>query len=105
MKKAVAWGEERESEQVEAFEENLQEKAEIHAEKMKKVLDAMEKLPLKCRQVFKMAYFEGLKNKEIANSLDISENTVKTHKKLALKQLRINLLSTIAFLICLQIFS
>jgi RNA polymerase sigma-70 factor (family 1) len=101
MKKAQAWGEERESEQDTAFRD-LSEKAEIHAEKMKRVLEIMEKLPLKCQTVFKMAYLEGLKNKQIAHTLCISENTVKTHKQYALKRLRMDLLSIIIFQICLH---
>jgi RNA polymerase sigma-70 factor (family 1) len=101
MKKALAWGEERESEQDTAFRD-LSGKAEIHAEKMKRVLDIMEELPLKCQTVFKMAYLEGLKNKQIAHTLRISENTVKTHKQYALKRLRMDLLSIIIFQICLH---
>ncbi len=82
MKKAAGMEEERESEQDTAFRD-LSGKAEIHAEKMKKrVLEIIEKLPLKCQTVFKMAYLEGLKNKQIAHTLRISENTVKTHKQI-----------------------
>ena len=102
MKKALAWGEKRESEQDDDFERDLSGKAEIHAEKMERVLNIVEKLPLKCRTVFKMAYLEGLKNKHIALTLRISENTVKTHKQYALKRLRMDLLSIIIFQICLH---
>ncbi len=104
MKKALAWGEERESEQHDDFDRDLLGKAEIHAEKMKRVIDIMEKLPLKCRKVFKMAYLDGFKNKQIAHTLRISENTVKTHKQYALKRLRMDLLSIIIFQICLHYF-
>jgi RNA polymerase sigma-70 factor (ECF subfamily) len=45
-------------------------------------------LPLKCRQVFQMFYFEDMSIKQIAKKLDISTNTVKSHKQKALQLLK-----------------
>jgi len=49
----------------------------------------IEKLPKKCRQVFKMAYLEGQSSKKIAAFLGISENTVFNQRKKALRILRV----------------
>ena len=49
---------------------------------------AIEQLPKKGKQVFELSVIHGLKEKEIAEDLGISVNTVKTHKKRALKDLR-----------------
>jgi RNA polymerase sigma-70 factor (family 1) len=48
----------------------------------------IELLPLKCKQVFKFSRFEGLKYKEIAVLMNISEKTVENHMVKALKVLR-----------------
>lgn len=48
----------------------------------------IDKLPPKCREVFKLNRFEHLKYKEIALRLDISEKTVENHIANALKTLR-----------------
>ncbi|MFA6245627.1 MAG: RNA polymerase sigma-70 factor [Mucilaginibacter sp.] len=45
-------------------------------------------LPEKCKQVFKLSRFDGLKYKEIAQILDLSERTVENHIANALKVLR-----------------
>lgn len=49
---------------------------------------AIEELPDKCREVFKMSYMEDKKNKEIAESLQLSVKTVEVHIYRALKFLR-----------------
>ncbi|MEN8119301.1 MAG: RNA polymerase sigma-70 factor [Bacteroidota bacterium] len=49
---------------------------------------AIENLPEKCKEVFKLSRFKGLKNNEIATQLDISINTVQTQISVALKKLR-----------------
>ncbi|MBB5441275.1 RNA polymerase sigma-70 factor (ECF subfamily) [Pedobacter sp. AK017] len=62
----------------------------ITAETTKLINDAIEALPEQGRNVFKMS-LGGLKNDEIAERLDISVNTVKTHKQRALASLRLSL--------------
>ena len=53
-----------------------------------KVIQAIEALPGECRQVFLKSRMENEKNKEVAEELGISVNTVKYHLKDALKILR-----------------
>jgi len=49
---------------------------------------AIEELPEQCRKIFKMSRQKGLKYHEIAKELNISENTVDTQIRRALKRLR-----------------
>jgi len=49
---------------------------------------AIEELPEKCRDIFKMNRMEGLSNQEIADYLNISKRTVETQISKALKTLR-----------------
>lgn len=66
---------------------------------------AIKTLPPQCQLVFILNKKEGLSTKEIANSLNLSENTVKSHLKKAKKDLGNNteLLTTLVFIhICLQ---
>ncbi len=49
---------------------------------------AIDELPEQCQKVFRMSRFEGLKQQEIADQLDISIKTVKNHITHALKQLQ-----------------
>jgi RNA polymerase sigma-70 factor (ECF subfamily) len=60
----------------------------IEAEVLDEVNRAVQKLPVGCRSVLYLSYFEGLRNKDIAIKLDVSVNTVKTQKKRALHLLR-----------------
>ncbi len=53
-----------------------------------KLFDAMERLPERCRKIFMMSCVEGLKYREIAAQMGISENTIKTQIKLGYKKLR-----------------
>lgn len=64
------------------------EKQIIDKEDMQYVYDEIERLPEKCRIIFKMAYFEEKKNAEIAEILDISIRTVEHQLYLGLKTLR-----------------
>jgi RNA polymerase sigma-70 factor (family 1) len=60
----------------------------IRSELMEEVYGEIEKLPEKRREVFKLAYIEGMKNDEIATHLRISIHTVKEHKGKALSFMR-----------------
>ncbi|MDL2282800.1 RNA polymerase sigma-70 factor, partial [Parabacteroides sp. OttesenSCG-928-G06] len=64
------------------------EKLLIDRERLQELYDAIEKLPEKCRQVFKLAYYEEKKNAEIADLLDLSIRTVEHQLYLGLKTLR-----------------
>ncbi len=52
---------------------------------------AIDSLPERCRQVFMMSRFQYLKNREIAQKLNISQNTVERQITIALEKLRKNL--------------
>ena len=61
---------------------------EIIEEERKKLYQEIETLSEKSKEVFKAIVLENLKYKEVAEQLNISVNTVKTHYSRALKQLR-----------------
>lgn len=63
---------------------------DIHAEHELKlfIYREIELLPAQCKKVFKLSRFEGLKYREIAVLLNISEKTVENHMIKALKTLR-----------------
>jgi RNA polymerase sigma-70 factor (ECF subfamily) len=63
---------------------NRIENKELHDE----IFAAINELPEKCREVFMLSYLEGMKNKEIADVMNISIKTVEVHMYKALKYLR-----------------
>ena len=63
----------------------------IKAEVLVLIKQTIETLPEGCRTVLKLAFFEGLKNEQIALELGISINTVKTQKQRALQLMRLKL--------------
>ncbi|RYY38055.1 MAG: RNA polymerase sigma-70 factor [Sphingobacteriaceae bacterium] len=63
--------------------------AKLHEAELKVILyKEIDLLPQQCKKVFKMNRFEGLKYREIAEILGISEKTVENHISNALKLLR-----------------
>lgn len=62
----------------------------IRTELLREIYEKIEELPEKRREVFKLAYLDGLKNDEIAEYLNISVFTVKEHKGKALQALRLH---------------
>ena len=67
----------------------------VEAEEEKRIWAAINDLPTKCRDIFIMNRFDGLKNQEIADKLDISKRTVEVQISNALKKLRDKLLNII----------
>ena len=57
-------------------------------ELQKKINNAIDSLPEKCREIFLLNRFEELKYQEIADKLNISIKTVETQMSKALKTLR-----------------
>ncbi len=62
---------------------------------------AIEELPDKCREVFRLSYLEEMKNKEIADFMHISLRTVEAHMYKALKFLRLRLKDIDMFILIL----
>lgn len=60
----------------------------ITAELDKKIKEAIDELPEKCREVFVMSRFQNLKYQEIADKLQISVKTVETQMSKALQHMR-----------------
>ena len=60
----------------------------IYDESIEIFNEALSRLPEKCRTIFKMSRFEGLKYKEIAFELSISVKTVEAYITKALKHFR-----------------
>ncbi len=65
---------------------------ELQAKELREQIDLdMAKLPPKCRTVFNLSRFSNMSNKEIAQFLDISENTVEQHMRKALRLMKSSL--------------
>jgi len=50
--------------------------AAVNAQQAQLLVDAIDSLPSRCREVFVLCYLEGLRQREVAARLGISENTV-----------------------------
>lgn len=57
-------------------------------ELQQKINDVVDQLPSQCKKIFRMNRYEGLKNEEIAETLNLSRRTVETQISKALKILR-----------------
>ena len=65
---------------------------DLTEEKIEEIInEAIDSLPEKCREIFILSRFEGMKYKEIAEKLNISVNTVENQMGIALRKLRIKL--------------
>lgn len=74
-----------------ALEEKEEEnylKKRIETEVFFEIQQALEQLPQRCRKVFELSYLEGLKVSQVAERLNISEETVKTQRLIARKHLQ-----------------
>jgi RNA polymerase sigma-70 factor (ECF subfamily) len=67
--------------------------SEIESELITRIREELEKLPDYYRHILKLSYYQGYNNQEIADILQISEKTVRNAKSIALKTIRIVLLS------------
>lgn len=68
---------------------------------IEKLYIAIEQMPDKCREVFKLSRFEGLSHKQIAEKLSISTKTIENHITKAMKILKTELLFIIIYFISL----
>ena len=71
----------------------------------KKIGEAISGLPEKCREIFELNRFEGLKYGEIADHLGISVKTVENQMSKALKVLREQLSKYLTLLLWLLFFT
>lgn len=75
----------------------------IEQELEEKINEVIESMPEKCREVFKLSRFEHLKNREIAERLDISVKAVEKHISKALVILRRDLADYVGILLTIFI--
>lgn len=68
-------------------EENTAEDIIVANELQDKITASIDSLPPKCKEVFLMIRFEGMKYKEVAEKLKVSVNTVDTQMGIAIKKL------------------
>nr|WP_321353899.1 RNA polymerase sigma-70 factor [uncultured Draconibacterium sp.] len=80
---------------------DLVEEAELD----NRINQSIQDLPKKCREIFVLCRFEGLKYAEIAQKLDISVKTVEMQMGIALKKLRKNLSDYQMFNLLVFVFS
>lgn len=72
---------------LEAFEQNLFSEQDIE----QLISRAVDTLPDKCKEIFLKSKFEGKKQKEIAEELNISINTIESQMGIAYRKLKIEL--------------
>ena len=73
------------------FSYNEAEYPYLYQELEREIQRITDSLPQRCREVFILSRFQGMKNREIAERLNISVKTVEKHIGAALSQLRIRL--------------
>jgi len=64
------------------------ERVKIESELLRKIYTEIQHLPPRCKQVFTLTYFDGLKANEIAEQLNISVSTVTSQRARAIDLLR-----------------
>lgn len=70
------------------YEHNETEKSVVYSDLENIALKAIEELPPKRKQIFKLSRETGMSNQEIAESLNISKSTVENHMNKCLKFIR-----------------
>lgn len=83
-------------------EEDL-EKAQLEGEMLDALYISLAQLPRECRNVLQMLYMQGMKYREVAETLHISIETVKSQRKYALNKLRLSM-SAMQFLMVAGLF-
>ena len=88
------------------FRSNQTEDNIIFKEYEKIALKAIDQLPAKRKQIYKLSRIDGMTYDEISKHLGISKNTVKTHLLKAYKFIKnyINLFTDVTFIIFLNFF-
>ena len=73
----------------------------IEAEVAGEIQKAIQKLAPGYQKVIYLSYFQGMSNQEVADSLEVSINTVKTQKLRALQQLKLLIKRPFVFIMLL----
>lgn len=68
-----------------------EEEVSLEEKLVSEVHKAMDNLPARCRQVFHLSKFEGIKNRDIARQLGISVKAVEKHLTIAKKRIAIQI--------------
>jgi RNA polymerase sigma-70 factor (family 1) len=63
----------------------------IFSEVTQRVNVVVASLPMKCQLVFRLVKEEGMSYKEVSKILEISQNTIETHMRIALRKIRMDL--------------
>lgn len=61
------------------------------SETSQKIEKAIQALPAQCQMVFRLVREEGLSYKQVGEILEISQNTIETHMRIALQRIRLAL--------------
>lgn len=70
--------------------QNLEDEI-IYKDLMEILNEAIDRLPQKRQEIFKLSRMQGLPYKEIAKKLLISEKTIETHMRLALRDIKLTM--------------
>jgi len=76
----------------------------LNNELKKNIESAIDMLPPRCKEVFKLSRFEQLSYAEISDQLGISVNTVETQIVKALKSLRLSLKDYLTLIVLFSVF-
>ena len=60
----------------------------LKEQRLKKIYSAIENLPPRCKEIFKMSKLQGYKYYEIAKMLKITEKAVESQMSIAFKKIR-----------------
>lgn len=95
----------KEAEDLYIFSQESGDAIMIANELEKSVSEAIDSLPEQCKKIFKLSRFDGLKNKDIADKLGVTINTVQRQMSIALEKLRVTLKKYFTlFLLLLKFF-
>lgn len=86
-------------EEISHIHQHTAEDAIEYFHKVEEAYQKLQQLGGRCKDIFIMAYIDKMKIKEIAQELDLSENTVKTYLKRAKETLRLTFMIVALFLI------
>lgn len=77
--------------QAEIIQENVIERKYQEAELVQMLYERINQLPERMQQVFKLTYLDGYSRTEVAQMLNLSENTIRNTNAAAMKAIRLTL--------------